>query len=142
MPNPSEHFPWEELACHDGTPYPPEWVEDRLTPLLIEAEAIRAACCKELGADCPLIVTSGYRTPEYNRTLPGVMKAAPLSQHTQGRALDLKAAYLNYARFKRALLKAVRRKGSKIGYIELRPKFGYIHIDTRPASIQYIETVD
>lgn len=35
----------------------------------------------------PIIITSGYRCPEYNRKIVG----HPFSLHTQGRAVDIKA---------------------------------------------------
>jgi len=52
-------------------------------PTLIVLDALRA----ELG--CPVVLTSGYREPEYNRTLdpPG----AERSQHVDFRAFDFKA---------------------------------------------------
>ena len=73
------HFSLEEMACHDGTPYPEEWIEERLMPLLGAAEWIRNRC------GFPLVVSSGYRTPSYNRRIGGAQN----SQHIQGRAMDL-----------------------------------------------------
>lgn len=41
-PTAIDHFPSEEFACHDGTPYPSEWVDDRLAQLKSTLEIIRA----------------------------------------------------------------------------------------------------
>jgi len=77
----TEHFSQEEFACHDGTPYPLEWVGDRLVPLCEQLEIIRAHC-----GNRPVHIDSGYRTAAYNAKLPG---AAKDSQHVQGRAADI-----------------------------------------------------
>lgn len=50
----------------------------RLADLL---EQVRAAC-----DDCPVMITSGYRTPAWNATVGGV----PGSHHTKGAAADFK----------------------------------------------------
>ena len=74
----SPHLSWAELACRDGTPYPPAW-EDRARRLAAVFEDFRAA----LGGD-PVVIGSAYRTPAWNRRCGG----AAQSQHVQGRALD------------------------------------------------------
>lgn len=78
---PSPHLFWSELACNDGTPYPLQWRTDptRLIALAAVFERLRAAVGE------PLLVHSAYRTPAYNRRIGG----ARLSQHLEGRALDL-----------------------------------------------------
>jgi hypothetical protein len=118
------------------------WRKDRL-PLVISAfEAVREECCAEFGADCPVVVLSAFRTPAHNAGLPSVFKAAPTSQHCQGRAIDGMAAYLSYDRFKKCVMRAAKRATSPIRFIELRPRFGYIHWDTRPADSLTIVTID
>lgn len=76
---PSPHLSWAELACRDGTPYPPEWRTTRAVALAHEFERIRT----RVGA--PIAIGSAYRTPAYNRRIGGAVH----SQHCQGRALDL-----------------------------------------------------
>lgn len=80
MNGPSEHLSWKELACNDGTPYPPEWRISRAIPLAEVFEIIRHAC-----GDKPIKVISAYRTYTHNLRVGG----AKHSQHLQGRALDL-----------------------------------------------------
>jgi hypothetical protein len=139
----SRHFTLEELACHDQarTPYPVMWRLTRLPILLAEAEAVRAECCVELGADCPLLVNSGFRTVAHNASLDPVFKAAPSSQHCEGRALDLVASYLSFSRFQAAVRRASKREGSLIRFVEWRKTMGYIHIDTRPTDTLVAVTI-
>ena len=72
----SDHFTLKEFACHDGQDFVA--VDPRLVELL---ENIRKRC----GA--PVVITSGYRTPSYNRTLKG---SAAQSKHLFGMAADIK----------------------------------------------------
>lgn len=74
------NFWLHEFSCRDGTPYPEEWIAERLRPLCRALEVLRA----DLGA--PLIIDSGYRTPAYNKFVGGVSA----SQHTEGRASDIR----------------------------------------------------
>ena len=62
------------------------WIDPRLFDLLA---AVQGAMSAVHGAVVPLIVTSGYRTPQHNAGLEG---AARDSLHLAGRAVDLKAA--------------------------------------------------
>lgn len=76
----SRHFTDEEVACHDGTPYPTEWLPNRGRALFIHMDAIR----DEQGG--PVDAVSVYRTPTYNQRVGGVDH----SQHPEGRAADLR----------------------------------------------------
>jgi len=76
----SEHFKLEEFHCNDGTTYPEEWVDSRLRPLVIDLEIIRSFIGR------PLLITSAYRTPKYNKQVGGAL----FSAHTQGIAVDIK----------------------------------------------------
>jgi uncharacterized protein YcbK (DUF882 family) len=53
--------------------------------LLDRLSAVQVEMSRQRGEEVPLILTSGYRTPERNRTLEG---AAPNSLHVTGRAAD------------------------------------------------------
>ena len=124
MDGPSEHLSWSELACKDGTEYPLKWRGDRALALAGVFEAIREACGGK-----PITILSAYRTPEYNKKVGG----APLSQHTQGRALDLRPPKgMSIAAFGKIILALAAKEGSPL------KGFGWysrwIHIDTRPSA--------
>jgi zinc D-Ala-D-Ala carboxypeptidase len=75
----------------------------------------------------PLIVTSGYRSPEHNRRVGG----APRSLHMRGIAFDISMANVDPHRFEREA-KACGFRGVGL-YPPQKPSGGrnFIHIDTR-----------
>lgn len=120
---PSPNLSWLELACHDAarTPYPAEWRLSRALRLAVEFERLRAI----VGA--PLVVASGYRTPEHNRAVGG----AKHSQHVQGYALDLVPPKGVTVAGLLGFVKAVASEGeSAIRGIGLYRSF--VHMDVRP----------
>jgi uncharacterized protein YcbK (DUF882 family) len=77
-------FKPSELACKDGTPYPPAWGERHHRLVILTADPIR----RMWGG--PLVVVSCYRTPEYNDALEKAgHHVASSSQHVTGNAVDL-----------------------------------------------------
>lgn len=121
----SMNLTWAELACKDAarTPYPQEWRSTRAVALAEMFEAVRA----ELG-DKPIRIGSAYRTPEHNR----VVRGARLSQHVQGRALDLyPPTGTTVGELHAAALRVARRTGSSLRGLGRYASF--VHIDTRPS---------
>ncbi len=121
MDGPTRNLSWVELACHDGTPYPPEWRGDRAMALGQAFEDVRAEC-----GGRPLRVGSAYRTLAWNRQ----SGSKDTSQHIEGRALDL---YPNMAfdEFAAAVLRVARARLLIRGVGLYRSGF-FVHIDTRP----------
>jgi uncharacterized protein YcbK (DUF882 family) len=120
---PSPHLTWAELACKDATPYPPEWVADRLMPLAQEFENLRA-----LAGHRPMTVLSAYRTKAHNARVGGARN----SQHVQGRALDLKPPTgMSVQRLYELALEMTAQAGCRIRGIARYPTF--VHIDIRPS---------
>jgi zinc D-Ala-D-Ala carboxypeptidase len=74
----------------------------------------------------PLIVRSGYRSPEHNASLKG---ASPRSKHMDGTAFDIAMANHDPAAFE-AAARAVGFQG--FGFY---PRSGFMHIDLGPARI-------
>jgi hypothetical protein len=135
------HFGLDEFACHDGTPYPINcvddedptgrtWLESRLKPLCDLLEAIR----DEAGGHA-LTVNSGYRTPRYDERLhkahPDTVAPADKSQHPKGRAADVVHATLSPMKLFNLILDMYScGKLSQLGGIGLYPTF--VHVDVRP----------
>jgi uncharacterized protein YcbK (DUF882 family) len=118
----TEHFDSDEFACRDGSPYPAEWIVERLSILCATLEVIRTAA-----GNVPIRVNSGYRTLEYNRKLG----SHDTSQHPKGRAADIQHPKLTadelYVLVGRLY---VAGRLPSLGGLGKYPTF--IHVDVRP----------
>ena len=131
---PSAHLTWGEIACKDTakTPYPLKWRTDpnRLPKLTNAFEVVRDYF------RMPIRINSAYRTPTYNRTLPG---AALHSQHMQGRALDMvPPTGVPLREFYDAIVSMAQTRDVGIryvrGYPTDDPAAGFVHMDVRPST--------
>lgn len=123
----SRFFHAAEFACHDGTPYPAEWLETRLAALCSQLDLIRDAW------KGPLRVVSGYRSPAWNAKVGGV----GASQHMEGRAADIapiashelmdEACMDLHARISRLLAAGTLPLIGGVGVYK-----GWVHVDIRP----------
>ena len=141
MGGPSRFLSWDELACWNRlgrpfalgnkrtcaageriAPYPQPWRDNRAVHLAEMFDELR-----ELLGSEPITVNSGYRTLEYNRACSG----AAMSQHVQGRALDIVHKWLD-AREVFALLKEFQADGKLklLGGLGSYPTL--VHVDIRP----------
>jgi uncharacterized protein YcbK (DUF882 family) len=128
----TEHFTVEEFACRDGSPYPPEWIDERLKLLCEVLETVRAAA-----GGMPLRINSGYRTLAYDERLyeasakDGSVAPASRSQHPQGRAADVTHPMLKPAELFNLVLDLYGSdKLPLLGGCGLYP--GFVHLDVRP----------
>lgn len=122
---PKAKWPWkgfspEEMACRA-----PDDALGRGELLVVpdamdKLQALRDALGK------PMIVNSAYRTPVYNKTLPGSAKD---SLHTKGMAFDISMANHDPAVFED---KARNAGFTGFGFY---PKENFMHIDTGPARV-------
>lgn len=104
----SKNFKLREFECHDGSHLV------KIDPLLIELlQKLR----DKLGK--PITVTSGYRTPEYNRKIGG----SPNSQHLLGKAADIKVAGVSP--------REVAQLAIKIGFRGIGVYKTFVHVDVR-----------
>lgn len=115
----SPHFSLEEMTFSqtasrrgiDNTP-PPEIIE-RLKHTASQLEVVRGLIGQ------PLIVSSGYRSPELNKTIGG----SPNSAHCQGFAVDFSCpAYGSPLKICRAI------DAAKISYDQLIQEGTWVHI--------------
>jgi len=91
--------------------------------LRVNADALDRLQALRTALGKPLIVTSGYRSPEHNRRVGG----ATASKHLEGAAFDISMANHDPAAF----IAAARRAGFK--GIGTYPRSGFVHVDTGPA---------
>ncbi len=115
----TRNFDSKEFDCHDGTPYPIMWIESRLAPLCAALEKIRAL------TGGPLHVTSGYRTPEWNKSVGG----QPKSKHMEGIAADIQLRGMTPKQLFAAIEKLIESDEIPEGGLGLYPRF--VHYDLR-----------
>lgn len=109
-----EHFSTKELECPHCKKIPMNKM------FMAKLVAVR----RELGI--PLNITSGYRCPEYNKSIGGVAS----SSHVKGRAVDI-AIDMSEANQIRLLRSAIEHGLTGIGINDKKSHF--IHLDdTRP----------
>lgn len=108
--NIGRHFKVKEFACNDGSPV--AFIDSYLWTVL---EILRTKIEK------PIIVTSGYRTPEWNRKVGG----AKYSYHMRGMAADIKVYGMTPKEVANELDKIVPDKYGIIVYES------WVHFDTR-----------
>lgn len=108
----SNDFTVREFACHDGS-----------DTVLIDAALAKYIQRIRNWAGVPIIISSGYRTPAYNKKIGG----APNSYHTRGQAADI------YAKDRKKSISEIARFAQAIGVpgVEKNEDSNYVHIDTR-----------
>ena len=111
------HFKIREFACNDGS--------DRI---LVDVDGVKKLEYIRIWASDSVRVTSGYRTPEYNRKIGG----ASASYHTKGQAFDIVVSGKTTAQ--------VARFAQLIGFggIEVNQDTNYTHVDTRTKKYYWI----
>ena len=129
----SQHFSLDEFACHDGTPYPSEWISTRLPALVKILEAIRAA------VDAKIHIMCGFRTAEENQRLrlkglrgEGHMTGvAKHSQHMEGRAADIQAFGVPVKVLYSDIMRLYEEgKLPDLGGVALYEGLGFVHVDS------------
>lgn len=135
----SAHFRVSEFDCHDGTPVPSAAVPALRRWCEVVGEPLRA----EFG---PVRVTSGYRTPGYNRRVGGAADSYHVYErrHPGGgrptnpydiaadvvpaRGTPAQWASWTLRRFGTAAWTPGPRRGAAVAY----SSSGFVHIDTGP----------
>lgn len=107
----SEHFKVKEFAQKDG----------RCDKILIDSELVEVLEDIREHFNAPVIINSGYRTPEYNAKIGG----AKNSQHTKGTAADIRVKGVPASKVQQYLNKKYQNKYGIGNY------WTFTHIDTR-----------
>ena len=107
----SEHFKIKEFAQKDG----------RCDKILIDSELVEVLEDIREHFNEPVIITSGYRTPEYNAKIGG----AKNSQHTKGMAADIRVKGVPASKVQQYLKQKYQNKYGIGSY------WTFTHIDTR-----------
>ena len=118
------------LECHDGTPYPDEYKQDRLPALL-------SLLNKIADTNGQFQVISGYRTPEYNQSLAANSQAHQVvssSYHIQGMAADIRPVTGTVEELHQSIL-SMHSFGElpELGGIGVYPISRWVHVDTGKA---------
>lgn len=110
------------------TPYPDEWIDDptRLPALFKALDIIRAA------TGHPLSISSGYRSPVYNKKIYLEAGKPPTkSFHQEGRAADIYSSHLTGKQLHDLVLQLHKEGKIKIGGLGRYLGKNYIHVDVR-----------
>lgn len=141
----TQHFAVGDFVCHDGTPYPAEWISERLLPLCELLEIVRVAA-----GNLPIVVDSGFRTLAYDNRLHDVHVAAlrarglpddhlvaeaTSSEHPRGRAADIRHAKLTPMQLFLLVLRLYEEgQLPRLGGVGLYPTFVHVDIRERPGT--------
>lgn len=143
----SPHLDESELACHDGTPYPFDMVDEfdpagrvwRVTRAALLAsmfEKIRTGC-----GGAPIVIISAFRTVGYQGALKSkypdnpAVASANGSQHPQGRALDMRHSVMTARAFHDRILQMFLNGDlPELGGLGAYPTFVHGDVRTRPPS--------
>lgn len=90
-------------------------------PKLLDLIAAVQAWLVYYGIHSPIIIQSGYRTPEYNKTLKG---AARESMHLYGKAIDFRVDGLSVAQLSKIV------SFFQAGGVGIYKRGGFVHMDT------------
>lgn len=117
----TQNFSLSEFSSKDknNTPVPEELIPN-VTKLAIELQKLRNII------GCPIHINSGYRTPEYNKSLEG---SAVHSQHILALAAD--CTTINYSPNQFADLVEKLISEGKVNFKGLGRYNGFTHLDCR-----------
>lgn len=123
-------FKVADFACHSGAQYPFQW-ELAWSRLIALCDTIRDVW------GSPLIVVSGYRTPQYNGQLiktdaaKGIHGVASGSQHVLGNAVDLRPSSGDLEGLHIVILQEHEKGGlPMLGGLGFYPESNWVHVDT------------
>src|SRR5690625_1177945 len=118
----TKNFHRKEFDCKDGTKVPIEF-KNNLIRLAVNLQKLR----DDLGS--PLVISSGYRTPKYNKRVGG----ATLSQHLTASAGDLSQSKETPLELYKRIEKLIKEGKMHNGGLGLYNTFVHYDIRQKPA---------
>ena len=123
----TENFSLSEFRCKDGTDVPEELMEN-VKLLAKNLQVLR----DHIGM--PIRITSGYRSPEYNKKIGGAKR----SQHMTAKAADIKVSGMTPSEVKAAIVELIKSGKMHSGGIGLYTTF--THYDVRGRNARWYGT--
>lgn len=120
----TKNFNIQEFACKDGSAVPQAFVPNA-QKLAENLQALR----DHLGK--PILINSGYRSPQYNRKIGG----ATSSQHLLAKAADIRVTGMTSAQIYKeisALIAAGKMHNGGLGIYN-----SFVHYDVRPSAARW-----
>ena len=113
-----KNFSLHEFRCKDGTDVPDEFMSN-VRQLCMNLQTLRDYI------DKPIIVISGYRSPEYNKKIGGAKK----SQHMLAKAADIIVSGMTSLEIRDIIIKLIKEGKMDPGGVGIYPTF--VHYDVR-----------
>jgi uncharacterized protein YcbK (DUF882 family) len=114
----TNNFHLNEFKCRDGSHVPDEY-HTNVETLADNLQVLRT----EIGI--PIKITSGYRSPNYNKRVGGAKK----SQHLEAKAADLVVVGLTTTELREIILRLIKEGSMTEGGVGLYNSF--VHYDIR-----------
>lgn len=114
----TKNFNLQEFDCRDGSQVPQEYMHN-VTKLCENLQVLREHINK------PIIVISGYRSPEYNTKIKGAKK----SQHMLAKAADIVVPGMTSLEVRNIILELIKEGKMCKGGVGIYPTF--THYDVR-----------
>ncbi len=113
-----KNFKLEEFRCNDGTDVPDEFIPN-VRQLCMNLQTLRDYIGK------PIVVISGYRSPEYNKKIGGAKR----SQHMLAKAADIIVSGMTSLEVRDTIIQLIKEGKMDPGGVGIYPTF--VHYDVR-----------
>ena len=113
-----KNFSLHEFKCKDGTEVPDEFLCN-IRQLCMNLQTLRDHLCH------PIIIISGYRSPEYNKKIGGAKK----SQHMLAKAADIVVPNMTSLEVRDTIIQLIKEGKMDPGGVGIYPTF--VHYDVR-----------